>query len=473
MFVRTTATGRSVGSERGAALPFAMLVAILLATLASLLVANALMENRASVDSEQHEGALHVAEAGVEAGVSQVLALGMENSQATTGHPAPADDEDERAWALAIADAVDDACVDLGAVEMESCVVETAQGEAVFIRPQDETGRPLPTLYGVGYVPSKENPANTRVVRLDFGAGDDSWMANHAFLSAGDLRFSGAASEVLGDNGSVHTNKSVRNYVYSTISQSLTWVTAGPSASDGSAYIGKGEYTSVPHITARGLYTSQSAAELREKEEWVDLCADGFAYLADHEVENPQPCEWHPNRRLDSGEHGWQYNGGEWRVTRDVVSERVYYVHHRDARIAGMGGPPGGGGPGGGPPGESATSNQFSIIVEQHPDGHGGSFRGQGNAVVEPHFPGIYILADGDVTLRGTKEATRGNESLIGAGGIVDLSGNYSSDGIAYVAMDATRESRLGGNNSITFNGDLDIADVAGDALRVERWHDL
>ena len=463
----------SLDSERGAALPFALLVAILLAMLSSLLIANALMENRASFQSEQHENALHVAEVGVEVAASQVLAFGFDETAASTGQEPPAEGEDEREWAIAIADAVDEECAGAPTDQMNSCVVQTPGGESVFIRPQ-EGGQPLPTLYGVGYVPSKSNPANVRVLRMDFSEAASALGVEHAFLTGGHLSFSGAASEVLGAGGSVHANGDVVNWNGSTISESLTYGDDGPAEQDSDPEIRGGHIEGIPVITARSLYDSQAAVDLRDAGQWIELCSEGKAFAP--EPHSGEPCS--DGIELSDEEHGWDYRHGEWESTSSVVDGMVYYVHHADASLkGGTGRPsrpsecsPGAGGPGGGGSGRDA---RFSVLVEAGDVG-GGDLAAAGNISAEPAWSGIFAVADGDVKFTGASNITNeGEPAVVVAGGRIDVGGTFSSEGVAFVARDAEATSEIRGNQCIVFDGVAEAEGIATTSLTRSRWTDL
>jgi len=455
---------RDLAADDGVALPFALLVAILLAMLSSLFIANALMENRASFQSEQHESTLHVAESGAEVGVERVMSA-ADPAAAVWDEPLPDEEATDldalRSWAEEQAATVTADCDGLSPDEAGSCVVRTASGEATFLRPQSEVGDPLPLVLGVGYTPTKADPQRTRVVMLEFGSSSAAWQAEHAFLADGDVTVGGNV-KLRGDGGSLHSNGdlAMSGGAYE-VDGSLTWTEDGPSCGEDCSNVngisGRHGPVALPeYVTALDLYESDKAEELKNQGEWVDLCPDGS--VREPTLHAAEPCE---GKAADST-YGWALDGATWSNDGNATidSDMTYYIHGRDAKLTGNGSVPGG---------------AFSIILERV-DGQGGTFEGAGNTGIAPHYPGLLIWAEGDVDLRGTFGGTSELPGVIGAGGTVSLGGNFGSDGVAYLAYhhhDEDSESDIQGNPTIRFDGDHDFEFLPATATQRGRWTEL
>jgi len=468
---RSSMTKRSIRAlvvdERGAALPFALLVAILLAMLASLLIANALMENRASFQSEQHEGTLHVAESGVEVGLNYVVsAPSVEDF--TTGHVLDDDEADVRGWVEEAVEGVEEECPDDGTLPAASCLVTTSSGQATFVRPVSaSTGEALPLIFGVGFTPSKDEARRTRVVKLDFTASESTFRFDQALLADGDVDIRGNNFTIEGNADGLHSNGQVSGSGNSAIRcGSIGTISAqGDVASLSGCDVEEvmhDHYVKVPTVSARSLYP-KSAEELEELEfvnqaqdgpAWVDLCDDGQA----REWSEHGPCD--PGAVIVEDQSGWSA-GGSWRPEDpELVDGRVYYIQDGDGRVA------------------SNQSFTFSVLVEGGDWSVTGSPGDDEEGAFQPVYPGVLFWVDGDVSLSGNAKIYSNHEAAIGTNGVLDLQAGFRSRNIAYLASSASATADVHGSNSdpgtnIEYHGglELDIGVAAG--VERARWEEL
>ena len=453
--------------DRGAALPFALLVAILLAMLASLLLANALMENRASFQSEQHESTLHVAESGVEVGLSYVLAASSVEDF-TTGHVLDEDEPDLRAWVEEAAATVEDVCPDDGTLPATSCLVTTASGQATFVRPiSASTDEPLPVLFGVGFTPKKDEAQRTRVVKLDFAAGEDTFTFNQALLADGDVDIRGNNFTIEGSADGLHSNGQVRGSGNSAIKcGSIGTISAhdGVAALSGCDVedVESGDHVGLPTVSARSLYPDSqvefdsleftNAAD--EGPLWVDLCDDGQA----REWSEHGPCD--PGAAVVDDQSGWSA-GGPWRPDDpDLVDGRVYYIQDRDGSVA------------------SNQAFTFSVLVEGGDWTVTGSPGDDEEGSFQPVYPGVLFWVDGDVSLSGNAKIYSNTDAAIGTNGVLDIQAGFRSRNIAYLASNATTTTDIQGSNSdpgtnIEYHGGLELDIAVASGLERARWEEL
>lgn len=523
--------------EEGVALVFAMLAVIILAGLGVLFMTTATHQSRFTGNERKFETAIHAAEAGVDRVITNVnQALEYRTRYDSAGTPAhvylehdgcvndPCDTEAE--WLLAVAN------------DPDTPVVKTGFGEAVGIRPLDADGNPMDTVFGVGYVPSRADapPAgNGRVRYVKVGIEPGVFSPQHAFFANGDLMLGGSALTG-GITGHVHSNKNVlldgSNW---KVDGNLTAVqdikkTSGyvlteedqqdltPDRVTGHARSGATFETSAnapiaawkfreAHESAILNADSQSPASVDAR--WWDLCVNGSGV---GEVRLPGetlvPCsgDLHWTSGQTSEFHGWTYDSSADRWNADRVVSGVFYVHESNARIGGgtgsvtvlasaeRDGTPdetdwesykrGADGDGGDPgylenPPTTAGGTSGNIIIE-------------GNPTLAHAIPGVQLVADRDIILKGQSGTTF--EGLIAAHEQIANAGSAALNGAVF-AEDSWRSpseptspgswvgpgSAIGfndctttcakGNMNVSYNGTI-LAALPG-VTRLTSWDEL
>lgn len=345
--------------ESGAALIFSLLAVIIVGGIAAVMTVRATAQTTATAVERDHEQAIHVAEAGLD---DVIVHLNQNQSYLTEeddGDPhvydiaLSASDAEQRTWALGIAaDAAD-------------CVHgETGEGEFCAIRPKlpdAQGGAPLPWVYGVSFIPSRDAPEpKIRVVKMQFDEG--FFTPPRAILTQGNLTLGGSLS-LGGDNGSVHTNGSV------TINGGAV-TSSGPVTSTGSfsggcsgCATGSGQVDDsipLPDVSAIAAYRREADDYASAftggtyAGDWFDLCSDGTVQAPAFDGARPAPCEgaagtdWILYDATDPAQparyRGWTWNasqstwsaggGGGGNVSSPLL-DGIYYVHEANADISG------------------------------------------------------------------------------------------------------------------------------------------
>lgn len=442
--------------EDGIALIFALFAVLTIAGLVALIMATALTEQTVTGDSRDFENAVHVAESGADDVVSDVnLAAAYTTAGPSGSHtytlPAGATVEQQRAWALTVA-------------ETNCELVVAPDGESCGIRPVSASGVPLDVVYGVGFVPSRSDPQKVRVVRMEYDRG--FFSSTKALLTGDDLVISGNP-DILGLAGHVHTNGGLKVSGSANVAGDLTFT--GTLIEDKTGKAVKAPSEPIPDVTARSVYTSQSGSYPGQ---WYDLCPDG-------RVRSPaaSPCTGTEVWNAQTAEfRGWKYNKSsnstaKWDVSGNTVGDGIYYIYRGNASISGN-------------PGTKSKPAKMSVILERTkvcattPDDDGslsGNFTMSGNMVWQPLLADAMVIADTDIEVSGNP-----NQSLEGAmiaREQVKVSGNPQMEG-SMIAQDAcdlggspVHENSISGNMMLTHNGDL-LLPIDG-LVRVTAWNEL
>lgn len=448
---------RDLHAEDGVAIPAVLLAIIILLGLSTVLIANAMGELRATDRAERFESTLHVAETSAQVALARMAEDPNSYDTGQTWNAAAA--ADERNWAITQADAVTQYCDDVGAGFEESCIVPGPDGESVFVRPLDDaTGDPMKVLYSVGYEPSKAAARTVRVVKMDLTISSGVFAPNHALLTAGSLDFDGANSgSITGANGSVHSNGDITGFKNTEISQSLTWSgDTGPAchptctnvATGAAGATGQMDPVRIPTVSAAKVYNLPESNVIKSTGNWYDLCGVDVK----RGVVDGEPCT---GTLVPTADIGWQRTGSDWTPKKPAQANgNVFYVHGANASMS------------------SNEAWHMSVIIAKAADGTGGNWSSSGSPTLKPYYPGILILADGDVSLSGTSLDGGGSPAVVAAGGMLDLRGNYNANGIAFLAGGGVT-SQFGGTANIHFDGNLSVDLGDADQIAVGRWAEL
>jgi hypothetical protein len=454
--------------ERGMALVIALLAVIILGGLATVFVATAMTESRVTGIGRDHEVAIHVAEAASDAAVARV---NVDKAWYTTGDdgayelPAGLDEDAQKVWVLDVV---------LNDDSLDPLVTGTS-GEGFAIRPVDEDGEPLDMIFGVGFVPSRDNAQRTRIIKLRYDRV--TFSAKQAILACGDMDIGGSGT-VEGLQGNVHSNGAIHiTGTGHSIAQKLS-ATGGLTGNDPNA--GDVEEGSMaehcPTLSAEDFYGRSvppytcypgvaGCEGMPTDVLWWDLCPDGTARQA-----GPSPCTGTPvfdQSKKGAGNHlGWSYKLQQGRVTWSVqnIQPGVFYIHEGDASITGQG---------------SGRVTLFTAMKETD-EGRSGNISFQGRGKIQPAIEGMLFVADRDLDVQGTAGAGGSGAELQGflaAGEQVKMHGNAAFSGSVYAAdaphtqHSPVAKTSLSGNFKVKFDTELDVPLLG--VIRITAWNEL
>jgi hypothetical protein len=433
--------------EDGVALVTALLAIIILAGLATVFVARAVAETRASGASQQWESTLHTTEAAADL---QIAAINASDAHVTASASGPITMPDsarvneaaERAWVVGL----------LEDLRSTDAWVSDDLGESYAVRPRgntlDDDGNPivgpLDVIYSVGATPSFGAPrATTRVLKLQ--VAQDAFVPEFALLTEGALKFGGNAQIIHPDCvvsqpetciADVHTNSEATNPGNSSSIQGRLTAVGGCPASitavNGCLSAGVQPMT-IPEFDAERFYRRDQDALNPDPAggdvEWVDLCPDGTAKLPN----GSGPCTgdqvWPNPSDPDAASflRGWEWRGSQntWRAS--ALQSGAFYVHHADAQVTGS---------------EGAGQRAVSIFVSSNPanPGGSGSLSITGNPKLQAAVSDLLFVVDRDLDLGGNAVGgTCGSENesrlsgFIGVGEQLDVAGTVNLHGAAIV----------------------------------------
>lgn len=480
--------------EEGVALVFAMLVTLVIAGLVAVMMARSLTETRLTTSARDRETAIHVAEAGIDHVI--VGTNGADDFVTTTPGGVPheftpaltSDLADQKAWAIQLA-----------SDDTQCAVVATPGGETCGIRPQ-KSGTELPWIFGVGFVPSRDDPEKTRVVKIQFDKG--FFSPEKAILTQGDLDF---RSTICGDAADVHTNGDVivRGDTVSCADPDGNVTSTGTYDPGGTVGPDSGQVSRsqpIPQVRAETVYEREAANEAARDDAstsayegtWFDLCPDGLvrAPLLDASDElvrdsngDVQPCAG-PVLSSDSVNYvGWFFDAttGTWETTPRVILDGIYYVHHANAAVSGN---------------LNGTTGVVNVTVVIDAEGDivgqpdtgdcatrdgaaSGNIQltGVGGGAMNPYLQDLLFLADGDFVNAGNNSTQLNGVVLaheqIKLGGTATYTGAVISEG----ACDSSNSpvplhgNVATGNFLLTHNGDLAIP--LDSLTRITAWNEL
>lgn len=290
-------TNRIQRDESGVALVFALLAVIILGGLAVVFVSRAYTQQRVTGVEQRYETTIHVAEAGVD---NLISALNNDFELTTeapddTPHvydpptaPDSSDPDDERAWAVDIAQ---NRCT------LVSTAATGGVGEACAIRPVLSSGAPADFVFGVGFVPSRSNAQEIRVIKVGVALG--AFVPAKAILTNANLNPFNIT--ICGEHRDVHSNGSIvveggadtvtqegdSKCPADEVGNSGDVTSGGPFTRNGNPDIGPGSgqtgnTETVPHISAEEAYykfLDRGHPEWKEEyadypDQWYNLCYD-------------------------------------------------------------------------------------------------------------------------------------------------------------------------------------------------------
>lgn len=485
--------------EEGIALLTVLLFAIVLGGMVVVFVARSINESDQSRISRDYEGALHTAEAAADELLGDLNLEDEDNpiitTNSTTGdmhvYNPSSPPADEEVWAIGLAAA------DTGAL------IDTDVGQAYAIRPMVEgssPAEPVQTIWAVGFVPSFDSPnRQTRVIKLQIER--QPFEPKGALQTDGDLDMSGGAEILDPDCDPASPDQETCNADV-LVNGNWTFGGVGSYEVQGDMRIAGGNCPASPNTTggecydqtqgvdaspvqpfqARDFYNRNctdsdgdgDAENLNPDSELqrvacYDLCPDGT-------ISSPAasgPCtgaEVWPAGSSSTNYRGWKWQAGQWRSTD--VEAGMYYVYHADAVVNGS------------DPGTENSVRAVTIIVEQDPanPSNSGSLDVGGNPRMEPAFPDVQFVVDGDLKMGGTPGGSCGTGSVlsgfIGVTEQISISGTVDING-AMVVQDAEQEHGLvtrtndgiGGTMCLDYNPKLSI-DITG-IYAITFWNEL
>ena len=411
-------------------------------------------------DERVRERALHVGEAGIENVLNQLVADKTYN----TAEVLPASFSSitaERGWAKNLGDTVPAARV-----------MPASGGEWVSIKPLNSSMGDSETVYAVGYVPSREDPQNVRVIRVSYDFAPLAPTA--AFLTDGNLSIDGGPA-LSGLVGSAHANGNVDingNSVTSTgyIAGSGTFSPASaPSGVQDTANSGGGR-------PPRFVPTVRPA-------EWhkfsqYDLCSGPTEIRKGPAFTSPPatfgPCQGDvlapAGAPSDPAYRGWSFQANNWRYASATNYDGVYYVEGETAIFNGAGSA-------GNPLRASIISDCGQNESLAHVNHGECDIDLGGNAVMAPYptMSGILFVAGRDILLSGTAGTTLEGATLahehIELAGNTGYSGTLISNSPFNTGGSPVPGNRMGGNATISYSGGFRIN--LGDNIRITHWQEL
>jgi hypothetical protein len=456
--------------QDGVALITALLAVIILAGLASVFVARAIAETRASGTSQRWETTIHTGEAAADV---QIAALNASDTHVTEDLVGPVtmpdsarvDEDAEETWALGLLD-------DMRGTD---AWVEDELGESYAVRPRgstfDDDGNPitgpLDVIYAVGATPGFGEPrATVRVMKLQ--VAQDAFVPQFALLTNGALKFGGNAAIVHPDCvlsqpetciADVHTNSTATNPGTSSTIHGQLSVAGGtcPSVTAVNGCVADGvQPMEIPEFSARGFYLRDADVLNNDPSgqdvEWLDLCPDGT-------VKSPAaggPCTgtqlWPNPSNPDAGSflRGWEWRPSQntWRAS--ALQAGVFYVHHADAQVTGSSG---------------TDQRAVSILVSSDPanPSGSGSLEISGNPKLQAALSDVLFITDRDLDMAGNATGGTGDacgnsgstfSGFIGVGEQLDVAGTVNLRGAAIV-RDADDLHNLVKRNNASIQGTM------------------
>ena len=428
--------------EEGIALFYALLVAIVVAGIVTVVAVTSMGEVRQSAFELDFEDTLHVAEGGLEVALQELDGSSQYTTIGADGTPVlgPGSSEDTFEWAVNAATATSSTSpsgYNLPAIGF-------GEGEAVAIRPE---GRDANYVYGVGFTPSRDaypENAYVRVVRSRVGFTDTEVDGEFAILAGQELAGGSGAYGVGGLNGSIHTNGTLslkQDYVSGTISFSdPAGCTGDVCPPDDEHVIGPVPPASVPSSTIDDIWKRPAARQVAEEGTWYDYC-DGTGrhtgnqgkgwYIRDADNDDA-PCtgQWLTGSVEPDG-----WNGLDLKDVNDTGA--VYWIDSTSEVTV------------------TKASWRLSVMALGNI-----RFSTSANAPgMRARYPGLLMYSEGDVDVGGNATSVDPDGSIIYAGGDLTLRGTTSSVGISYVAQGTATVS---GTAQVSYDGNA-RADIGGD----------
>lgn len=431
--------------DRGIAIITVALVGMVVAAMVVLLVNRSIRNANESQVERSTDEALVVAESAMNQAIYD-LGQDYEYSTITGDTPAFASVDEERDWVLT-------------KVEDESLPVTVVEdAEYVIVKPEESE-----VVYAVAYVPNRDNPQVTRVVKVDISpyvVESYVFFPSFGFAAGDDLTLGGDG--VLGSKGGAHANGKLNK------GNNKTEVSGCSSAEDDNDFEpdnpaecgpGTGVTVELPPVIAEDFHELSTH----------DLCkSGGFAIVKAGPATTgvpSDPCEG-PVITTNPADVGWSNGGINW--TYNGGSSGVFFVHGGNVNYSGDSGADG-----------------VTIIVNAVDDTEcsmvGGDFGVTGNLKLFPHSSArdLAVVAERDF-----KQG--GNSNIFGivlAGEQVDIGGTPGVNN-AVIAVSPCHtpgspvdENKLRGAASLTYDGGLE-APIYGRpkttaGVLIDRWSEL
>ena len=456
------------GGEAGFSLVLVMGMTGAILGLIAVVTLDATRAMRSGAAHVNYESALSVAEAGIDTTLQtislQYNAAGAvyvtPGSCALTAPSTFGSEEAERVWAAASLKGLP-----------STCLRATPAGEFVAVRPTNRQA-----VYSLGWFPTRANArAKTRLIKAEYLFAP--YKPSNAVLTQGSLDFSGSVAvnaSLTGAPADVHSNDDVTGINGSTliegrVSASGTAGSCGGGVSGGC--LSAEPQQSLPAISARSLYTSQSGRFARTAAlptpyngSWYDLCPDGSM-----REPSTTPCTG-AVLAASGGTNGWTFSAGggttppTWTYPRDSANfPGVYYVYQGNAQL--------------GSNGSQRDLRQMTVIAEAKPTGGLAASCGKlgGNITqkqfsLSPFITGLILVADANLTTE--SQATAGVGLLI-AGDRVDMSTSSGGGDAIVGAVVAANTCAAAGANSIqgiSIRFDDTVEAPLTDVIRTSLW---
>ena len=402
---------RPVSDQDGVALVTTLLAMLVLLMLGALFVAYAVPLQQQTAGAQAFESGLHVAESSAELAIAS-LADPSQPQQPFIATTAPPEDLDgARQWAIDQAQGrVDATC---------SNFQTTAGGDGVAIVDGEEG-----TVYGVGFLPSCQNPTTVRVMRVAYDMRPLTPMVGEVgILTGGDIYFDHSNAKI--DDGGVHANGDIIG---------TPGTVEGPYSASGSCV--SSDCTSgaaakpIENFTARKFWEVRTDTGVNPTgDPFYELCPEGLIHVSDPDAEEPCTQDDADAVSLSNWSHAAGADGAvTWTWTSNAGPPPGQYYVYRGNLVNKMNN-------------GNGNSSRASFFAEAHPDHvHGNDLRSgsvtfTSNPKFFPSWPGVGIIADVDVlilqNLRGDGEMTLvfAREQFR-----IDFNGNY--DRIMFMSCD-------------------------------------
>jgi hypothetical protein len=489
--------------ESGVALVMALLGVVILSGLAVVFVGRATTETRAAAFSQNHESAIHVAEAATDRLIATIAA---DPDHVTTDAdgveiilPSSLVDEDaESQWAMDLHRTGRISNTDLTSVS-EGWLGRSSEGQAYAFRPrsdvfdvEEDEFPPADVIYAVSAVPSFDHPrAAFRVLKLQVAQA--AYSPEFAFLTDGAFTFGGNAAIISPGcdpaapdpdqcYANVHTNQGYSQSGSSSIIEGSISTSTANCPAGSTALLGctaDADVQDIPEITARANYAPDGDKlfpdPAGQEVKWYDLCPNGDVIESSA---NTPPCV------LDAAQapvwtstggntrfRGWRFQASQNEWQASSIEAGVFYVYQADASINGS---------------EGNEQRSATVIVETDPanPSRSGSLSVAGNPQMQAATEGLLLLAEADLDLSGTATAGDCGENPPGYSGLMYAGEQFDSQGTvelrgAVIVADVSDDHNLvkrnnasvGGTMCLEFDPDLTF-DLRGQWV-VTFWNEL
>lgn len=288
------------------------------------------------------------------------------------------------------------------------------EGEYAWIVPQGTT-----VAFGLGYVPSRANPLEVRVVKVVIDPVNP--FGELSLLTAGNTTINGNVDVQVG--GSVHSNGTLtmmgNSYVGGDATSTGSFSKTG-SVDIGGTWGGGFQPYDIPVVDPRAH---------RSRTQY-DLCPDGTVHAT-----APDPCTGTLlGTGLLTGWNGWTWSSGTWDINGNSVASGGFYIYRGNGKISG-----------------NAGLVNTTIIVEGLSVAGvlvNGDFTMTGTTEVQPTSQGVAVVASRDVITSGHGKIN----GIILTGEQVSMSGDFEVRGQVVSSTASSSSGSPVSANSISGN---------------------